>query len=166
MSPGRPGSRPSRERRCSPAPPRRADARGPAPGPARRPDPGAGLRGPDVAGFGQVELGDGGFAHLELLDLPGDRHRELGGEPDVARDLVVRDLALAVLPDRGGVKLRAGPQPYPGAQLLAVLQVGNADDLDLLDGRMAVEELLDLARVDVLAAPDHQVLDPAYDVEV
>src|SRR5215471_15888314 len=31
---------------------------------------------------------------------------------------------------------------------------------------MAVEELLDLTRVDVLPAPDHHVLDPAGDVQV
>ena len=47
----------------------------------------------------QPELGDRLLAHDELLDLAGDGHRELGHELDVARDLVVGDLALAELAD-------------------------------------------------------------------
>ena len=54
----------------------------------------------------------------------------------------------------------------PGAQLLAVLLVGDADHLHVLDVGVGVEELLDLARVDVLPAADDHVLDPADDVAV
>ena len=61
---------------------------------------------------------------------------------------------------------RARAQADPGHQLLAVALVGHADDGDVLDVGVAVEELLDLARVDVLAAPDDQVLDAADDVDV
>src|SRR5690348_18213179 len=53
----------------------------------------------------------------------GHRHRELGGEPDVPRDLVVRDLAGAVRADVLGGELGAAADPDPGAQLLAVLLV-------------------------------------------
>ena len=85
----------------------------------------------------------------------------------VARDLVVRELAGGELPDRVGVeRLGAGLHLDPGAELLAVLLVGDADHLDVLDVGVGVEELLDLARVDVLAAADHHVLDPADDVAV
>src|SRR4029434_8757087 len=44
--------------------------------------------------------------------------------------------------------------------------VGHADHLDVADGRVPVEELLDLAWIDVLAAADDHVLDPADDVGV
>ena len=60
----------------------------------------------------------------------------------------------------------AGAHPHPGHQLLAVALVGHADHLHVLDVGVGVEELLDLARVDVLAAADHHVLDPPDDVDV
>src|SRR5207245_2255488 len=53
------------------------------------------LGGSDPGGLLQAELLDRGLAHLELLDLPRDRHRECVHELPVARDLVGRDLALA-----------------------------------------------------------------------
>src|SRR6185437_4957639 len=123
-------------------------------------------RGLRLAGGSQAKLVDGRFPHLELLPLTCDGHREVATEPDIARDLEVRDLALAVRPDRVLGELLTWPQLDPGTQLLAVLLIRHADDLNILDRRMAVEELLDLARVDVLAAPDHHVLDPADDVQV
>jgi hypothetical protein len=43
-------------------------------------------------------------------------------------------------------------QAHPRHQLLAVALVGHADDLHVDDVGVAVEELLDLAGVDVLAA--------------
>src|SRR5581483_7371339 len=114
----------------------------------------------------EPELGHGLLPHLELLDLPGDRHREVGGELHVARDLVVGDLALAVLLQ--GVLGQGGALPDldPGHQLLAVLDVGDADHLDVAHVGVGVEELLDLPGVDVLPAPDDHVLDAADDVDV
>src|SRR5258708_4273408 len=63
----------------------------------------------------EPELGDGLLAHHKLLDLAGDGHREFGHEFDVARNLVVGDLALAEFADllgRGGF---AALQLDPGA---------------------------------------------------
>ena len=54
----------------------------------------------------------------------------------------------------------------PGADLLAVLRVGDAEDLHLRDLGVAEQELLDLARIDVLATADQHVLDAADDVAV
>src|SRR5207249_11639321 len=54
----------------------------------------------------------------------------------------------------------------PGHDLLAVLLGGNADHLDVGDVGVRVEKLLHFARVDVLAAADDHVLDPADDVDV
>lgn len=98
----------------------------------------------------EPELLDRLFAHHELLDLAGDGHRELGHELDVARDLVVGDLALAELADLLGGRRLAVVQLDPGADLLAVARIGHADHLDVLDLGMLVQELRDLARIDVL----------------
>src|SRR5690242_20379546 len=114
----------------------------------------------------QPEFADGLLAHHELLDLAGDGHREVRHELDVARDLVVGDLALAELADLLGRRALAVAQLDPGADLLAVLRIGHADHLHVLHLGMPVEELLDLARIDVLAAPDHHVLQAADDVDV
>src|SRR6266404_4352568 len=106
------------------------------------------------------------LAHQEFLDLAGNRHREFVDEFDVARDFVVRDLALAEAADLLGRQRLAGSRPDPGAELLAVAVVGDAENLYVLDLGMAVEKFLDLARVEVFAAADHHVLDAADDVAI
>src|SRR5690606_12787529 len=53
-----------------------------------------------------------------------------------------------------------------GAQLLAIAVVGYAENLHVLDFRMTIQELLDLARIEVLAAADHHALDAADDVAI
>ncbi len=57
-------------------------------------------------------------------------------------------------------------QHDPGAELLPHQRVGDAHHLHVGDLGMAVEEFLDLARIDVLAAADDHVLDPPDDVAV
>src|SRR4051812_7062965 len=54
----------------------------------------------------ESELLGGGLAHLHLPDLAGDSHRELVDDLDVARDLVVRELSGAELPQRLGGQWR------------------------------------------------------------
>src|SRR5207237_8414823 len=78
-----------------PAPGGRPAPRSQATAPARRPagDP---RRFDPRRGF-EPEFGHRLLPHLELLDLAGDRHRELVGELDVAGHLVVGDLPLAEL---------------------------------------------------------------------
>src|SRR5205085_3053985 len=84
----------------------------------------------------------------------------------VAGHLVAGDAALAVgaqLVDGGaGARL----EDDPGHDLLAVGGAGHADDLGIADRGMGVQVLLDLARIDVLAAADDHVLDTADDVDV
>src|SRR5215469_15167701 len=122
--------------------------------------------GASLARILQAEFLDRSRAHLELLHLAGHGHREVRGEPDVPRDLVMRDLAGAELADLLGGQLAAGAQLHPRAELFAVLQVGHPDDLDVLDLRVGVQEFLDLAGIDVLTAADDHVLDPPDDVQV
>src|SRR5215210_5923610 len=122
--------------------------------------------GLDGRGVLEAELLDRHLAQLELLDLAGDGHRELVDGRDVARDLVAGDLAVAVPGDRVAVDRGVAARDDPGHQLLAVALVGDADDLHVGDVRVAVEELLDLARIEVLAAADDHVLDAPDDPQV
>src|SRR5260370_20737774 len=87
----------------------------------------------------QPQLRDGLLAHHELLDLAGDGHREFGHELDVARDLVVGDLALAELADLLGRDGLAAMQLDPGADLVAVARIERADHLHILYLGMSVE---------------------------
>src|SRR5207302_3847493 len=95
----------------------------------------------------ETQLLDRRLAHLELLDLAGDGHRELVDEQHVARHLEMRQPPAAVVADVVLARRLAVLQPDPRAQLLAVLHIRHADDLYVGDRGVAVEELLDLARV-------------------
>src|SRR5215207_9388113 len=127
--------------------------------------------------------GDGTRVRFELKDLetlcdPGRRadlafedlaRRALGqlvDEPDLARILVggdaLLDEALHVLGRRAGSRL----QGDRGTDLLAQTVVWDAHDRDLADGGMLVEDLFDLARVDVEPAADDQLLLAVDDEEV
>ena len=57
-----------------------------------------------ACGSAQTQLGGGLLAHLDLADLAGHGHRELVDDQDVARDLVVRELARGVRANRVGVQ--------------------------------------------------------------
>src|SRR3954447_5801116 len=116
--------------------------------------------------FHQPELLDRLLAQLELLDLAGHGHRELVHHLNVARRLVVGDPALAERGHRLAVQRGAAAGDDAGHQLLAVAGVGHAHDLDVGDVRVRHQELLDLARVDVLAAADDHVLDAPDDLQV
>src|SRR5690349_13238244 len=86
-----------------------------------------------TSGF-QSELLGGLLAHLHLADLAGHRHRELVDHEDVARDLVVRELARGERAQLLGVeRVGAAAQLDPRRQLLAVALVGDADHLHVLD---------------------------------
>src|SRR5512133_3431358 len=69
------------------------------------------------------------FTDLELLDLAGHGHRELGHKANVAWHLVVRNLALAERLDVFFAQTLARLGDDPGAQLLAVFLIGDADHL-------------------------------------
>src|SRR5690349_24305623 len=136
-------------------------------GPGRRTGTGTrrgagGLRVLGCRGIGESQHADGGLAHVHLADLAACRHREVLDYAHVARDLVVGKLAAGVVPDIGcGHRPGAGTQPDPRHDLFAEPGVWYPDDLDVPDVRVGVEEFLDLARRDVLPAPDDHVLEPA-----
>ena len=78
----------------------------------------------------------------------------------------MRDLSLAERSNLVGVGRGAVPEHDPGADLFSVLLVGHAEHLHVGDLGVRVEEFLNLAWIDVLAAPDHHVLHSSDDVAV
>src|SRR5271170_1652291 len=106
------------------------------------------------------------LAHEEFLRLASDGHREGIDEFDVARNFLVSDLPAAEFLHLVRGHRLALAQPDPGAELFAVFVVGDTENLDLLNLRMAEKELLDFARIQILAAPDHHVLDASDDVAI
>ena len=107
-----------------------------------------------------------GTSISRLRILPVGPFGQLVDEPDPARVLVGGHLLLDVALQLVGVERLALLQHDRGAHLLAELVVRHADDGRLLDRRVLVEHLLDLARVDVVAAADDQVLLAVDDEEV
>src|SRR3954447_13048852 len=94
------------------------------------------------------------LSQLALEDLARRVARQLVVEDDVARDLEAREV---LLDERAHVVLRqrvAVVDDDVRRQALAPAVVVDADDRDLADRLVAVEELLDLLREDVLAAGD------------
>src|SRR6185437_638820 len=107
-----------------------------------------------------------GTRDLALEDLARGALGQVVHQPDHPRVLVGRHLALDVVAQLLGRGRRALLERDGGADLLAVLVVGDAHDRGLPDRRVLVEHLLDLARVDVVAAADDQLLLAVHDVEV
>src|ERR1700677_5382595 len=103
---------------------------------------------------------------VAFLNLTGRALGERVDDPHVARVLVGRDLALDVIAEFLGGDDGTGLERHRGGDLLAQGRVRQPDDGGLGDRRVLVEDLLDLARVHVVAAADDQVLLPVDDVEV
>src|SRR5450755_19354 len=124
------------------------------------------LRGLNRRRAVQAQLFDGLLAHEVLLNLARHGHGEVLDKNDMARYLVMGDLAFTELLYLLGGGLSAVIELDPGDDLLAVLWIGHADDLHIADLGMGIEELLDLARVDVFAAAYDQILDAAHDIDI
>ena len=92
-------------------------------------------------GFLEAVFLDGVLAHLVLEDFARGVHREGLDEVHVLRAFMARhvreEVVLYLLLGRGLAVL----QDYAGAYLLAERLVGHADDLNVLDLRVRVEEL-------------------------
>ena len=118
----------------------------------------------DVGSLGHtivIASGPQSLFELALEHLAGRVARQLVDEHDVARDLVAGEVRLDVLLDLVGRHLLLGHDD--GLQPLAELLVVDAEDRDLLDRVVALEQLLDLRREDVLAAGDDHVVVAAVD---
>src|SRR5664280_2124936 len=89
--------------------------------------------------------------------------RQLVDDADLAWVLVRRHLLFAVDDHLVRRRTRSRLERYKGHDLFAEPLVRAADDGGLGDGGVGVEDLLDLARVDVVAAADDQILLPVDD---
>ena len=86
-------------------------------------------------------------------------------DPDPPRVLVGGDALLDERDDLGGVGAGAGFERDRGADLLAEALARDAEHGGLRDGGVLVDDLLDLAGVDVEPAADYQVLLAVHDGE-
>src|SRR4029453_15910993 len=119
-------------------------------------------RSPRDAGHG----GPSRKLDLALEDLPGRALRQLVDEPHLARVLVGGDVLLDVRLQLRGRDRRSVLERHGGADLLAELGMGDPDDRALAHRRVLVEHLLELPRVDVVAAANDQLLLAVDDEEV
>src|ERR1700723_1361815 len=90
-------------------------------------------------------------SHDELLNFARNGPRELIHKFDVARDLVMCDLPLAVLLEFLGGRGHTGAQLYPGAKLLAESRIGYAKTRPSPNFGVLEQKLLHFARVYVFA---------------
>src|SRR5262252_10321915 len=87
----------------------------------------------------------------------GARHRIVGDEGDRAWPLVAGDAVPAPVDDLGFACRAMRARHDDGVHALAPGRVGQADHRHLLHVRVAAEQVLDLRRIDVLAAADDHV---------
>ena len=93
-----------------------------------------------------------------LVDLVGAGAGQRVQDLDHRRHLVARQVGLAMRQQRRLVRAGAGPQHHEGADDLAPVAVRPAHGGGLRHVRVQVQDFIDLARIDVVAADDHQVL--------
>src|SRR5690606_5498653 len=107
-----------------------------------------------------------GFAQHALEDLAAGIAGDRFDEVDRAWALEVRDALAHEADDVVGLDRLAGLGHHDRLDLLAPLVVGHADDGPVGDRGVLHQDVLDLRRVDVLAARDDQVLDPVVQEQV
>src|SRR3954463_5978932 len=122
--------------------------------------------GPGLLLRGGLLLGAVLFLLLELLlhDLAGRVARQLVDELDLARDLEAREIRLHVLLELVLARLAVAGHDER-LQALAELLVLDADDRHVGHAVVLGEQVLDLAREDVLAAGDDHLVVAAVDEE-
>src|SRR4051794_16496431 len=116
---------------------------------------------PDFLDRRHLALGPG-FAQLEFLDLARSRQRERVYDEPVFRRLVRGERGAHVVDQFFLIDDRARRRADEGSYLFTPPLVGDTDHGDFADFRMLEQELLQLARIDVLAAADDHVLQPTF----
>src|ERR1700686_1541421 len=107
------------------------------------------------------------FAQCALEDFAGAGLRQLKiGELDATWNLVTGQRSTAVRDQVIHTERDAGFQHDTRHDQLAPLGIGYAEYCGLANGRVCVEDGLDLAGIDVLAARDDHVLPAVQDVQI
>src|SRR2546427_2775226 len=109
--------------------------------------------------------GAGEGAQRRLEQLAGRPLRQRGHDRDTRRALEIREAGRAPGEDLALVQARARAQGKEDPHDLAVERVGRADHGSLRHRGVREQRLLDLARVDVLAAADDELARASDDVE-
>ncbi len=103
---------------------------------------------------------------LVLDHLPGGVPGQGVDEVPPPGHLVAGEELQGVLAELVGSRLHTRTEGHEGHDVLAEDRVLDADHGHLVDGRVRLDGVLDVGRVDVVAAPDDDVLAPPDDVEV
>src|SRR5579871_711914 len=104
--------------------------------------------------------------HLALSCLARSSDREGIDEAHVARNFLMGNLPLAKLADIFLARLAIGFSDDPRTELFAVLLVRHAKDLDISNGRMTEQILLDFAWEEILSTPNDHILDSPNDLQI
>src|SRR5271163_952608 len=120
------------------------------------------------ATLGSAAIGLAGSTNLEryLENLAGRVLRQTRPELHLAGIFVRRHSLLDVADELLGGDRGSGLEFDEGFDLFAQQVIGHADDRRLRDRGVGVQHLFDLAGVDVVAAPDDEVLLAVDDEEV
>src|SRR3989442_7612701 len=100
---------------------------------------------------------------LQALHLSRGTLGQRGDEAEQPRRLVPSQLRQTMRAQFRFVAICPRFENDAGEDVLAVIRIGNADRRGLEDGRMAKQRLVDLARCNILATLDDQLLAPAGD---
>src|SRR6266571_1464213 len=106
------------------------------------------------------------LAQHELLYLAAGRHGVGLHELEVARDLLAADLPFTVLAHLLLAELLAHPGQDHRQQLFAKESIRHAEHLHVGYLGVANEELLDLAREEVLTTANHHFFEAPHDIDV
>src|SRR5258708_25650554 len=116
--------------------------------------------------FLQCQRFDSPLAQDELLHFAARGHGIVVNELEVARDLLVADLALAIVAQFLLCQLFPFLETYHGQHFLAEEFIGYAENLYISDLRMANQKLLDLAWENVFTPANHHLLETTNNIDV
>ena len=104
------------------------------------------------------------FGNDPTVDLACAVERQGGNEPDMARMRIGRSFGQAEPLEGILARRRTRRQNQHGGRHMAFDGVRHGDDRDIGDGGMAQEQVLDLERIDILAAGIEHVIGTALEI--
>src|SRR6185295_18195341 len=122
---------------------------------------------PNLNSHGSFLSNPEALAQNSFEDFSGAALRQLiVRELDTARNLVIGERAAAIGDQILDAERMAGLEDDAGRDDLSPLGIGDAEYRRLANGRMLIDNGLDLARVDILAASHDHVLHAVEDINI